>query len=77
MHEVVTSDEELQMRTKAMVQKQSENNNDTNDGRGRRSLGERMREKFHSTFYASKEGESKKRELDRLIEEEKQQKVKE
>jgi hypothetical protein len=58
--EVVTSDEELQMRTKAMVQKQSEGGqaDDSHDGRGRRSLGERIREKFHNTFYKSSSPEA-------------------
>ena len=61
LDEVVQSDEELQMKTKAMVQKQTEGGDDaeTHDGRGRRSLGERIREKFHNTFYANKEGNGK------------------
>ena len=77
MNEVVTSDEELQMRTKAMIQKETE----SKDTRGRSSLGERIRAKFHNTFYGNrspssgKDGEPSeapstggKRELDRLIE---------
>ena len=73
----------MQMKTKAMVQKQTEGGEDAeaHDGRGRRSLGERIREKFHNTFYktASGEGEApakakgKQRELERLIELEKEQ----
>ena len=56
-----------------MVQKQTEGGKeDTHDGRGRRSLGERIREKLHKTFYS--DGKEAKRELDRLIEEEKSKK---
>ena len=87
LDEVVQSDEELQMKTKAMVQKQTEGGEDAeaHDGRGRRSLGERIREKFHNTFYKSGQGEiegqtkgkGKQRELERLIELEKEQNQKE
>jgi hypothetical protein len=62
------------MKTKAMVQKQSEGGDskeESHDGRGRRSLGERIREKFHNTFYGDGKVETKGRELDRLIEMEK------
>ena len=56
-----------------MVQKQTEGGKeDTHDGRGRRSLGERIREKLHKTFYS--DGKEAKRELDRLVEEEKSKK---
>lgn len=79
LDEVVQSDEELQMKTKAMVQKQTEEGgkDESHDGRGRRSLGERIREKFHNTVYGNGEGKGKQRELDRLIELEKQQNEKE
>ena len=88
LDEVVQSDEELQMKTKAMVQKQTEGGEkdaEAHDGRGRRSLGERIREKFHNTFYksgsgdgeGSTKGSGKQTALERLIEIEKEQNQKE
>jgi hypothetical protein len=51
INEVVTSDDELKMKTEAMIIKQSEEKGDSYDHRGRKSLGERFRAKFHYTLY--------------------------
>ena len=64
------SEEELQRKAEAMVVKQTEDH----DTRGRKSLGVRIKSKFYETFYgteAKPEEKKEKRELDRLIEEEK------
>ena len=78
--EIASSEEELQRKTEAMVIKQSE----SHDGRGRKSLGLRIKEKFQNAVYGTK-SESKEqkpntpspsKELEKLIEEEKKAKTK-
>ena len=48
MNEVVTSEDELKVRTEAMINKEKDPHT---DNRGRKSLGERFRAKFHDTVY--------------------------
>ena len=47
-NEVVTSEDELKLRTEAMINKEKDPHV---DNRGRKSLGERIRAKFHDTVY--------------------------
>jgi len=84
MDEIVTSEEELKMRTEAQIVKQQEKDGGSGgdqDGRGRRSLSERFKSKFSQTLYGAGEPAQQtqatdaepKRELEKLIEAEKKQ----
>ena len=53
MGEVCTNEAELKLKTEAMLVKQNEEKGDAYDGRGRKSLSERFKQKFHDTFYGS------------------------
>lgn len=81
--ELVTSEDELKRRTEAQIVKETD---EDKDGRGRKSVIDRVRSRFLEGIYgkqadkskevASKEvPNSKNRELDRLIEEERKQKA--
>ena len=50
MSEVVHSDEELKLKAEQMLIKENQDKEET-DTRGRRSLSERIRDKFHDTVY--------------------------
>lgn len=54
LNEVVANEAELKLRSEAMITKEKEDKSEKLDGRGRRSLSERIREKVHSTFYGDK-----------------------
>ena len=60
MSEVVKSEDDLKRKTESMLIKEKEEKAETHDGRGRRSLGERLRGKFHDTFYGSQNPAEKK-----------------
>ena len=77
LDEVVTSEDEIRMRAEAAIVKEEDEKSETHDGRGRRSLSERIRGKFQDSVYGAKAEtepasaalpESPKRELDKLIE---------
>jgi len=53
MDEIVTSEDELKLRTEANIVKQQGDNTGDQDSRGRRSLSERLRTKFHQTLYGA------------------------
>jgi hypothetical protein len=46
MNEVVTSEDELKLRTEASILKPKDGENGDHDGRGRKSLSERFKSKF-------------------------------
>lgn len=52
--EVVQTEDELKRKAEAMLVKEQEEKAETHDGRGRQSLGIRLRQKFHDTFYSDK-----------------------
>lgn len=82
--DLVTSEDELRMKTEALIIKETD---EDKDGRGRKSVIDKVRSRFLNSIYgkqandpAAEAGKSqgsapKKRELDRLIEEEKKQKT--
>ena len=72
--EVVKSEEELQARTKAAIQKETEDREVNYDKRGRKSLGVRIREKFATTFYGATPESQPMSALDKLIEKERAEK---
>lgn len=51
MTEVVQSEDDLKRKTEQMLIKETDEKAESHDGRGRRSLSERLRAKFHDTFY--------------------------
>jgi len=80
VNEVVTSEDELKMRTEAMINKEKD---PEIDSRGRKSLGERIRAKFHERVYGKekvdfnkkpslKDEQPPKPSLDELIKKEKE-----
>lgn len=78
-NEVVASEDELKMRTEAMINKEKDPNVDS---RGRKSLGERIRAKFHDTVYGKEKIDFNKKvepkeatrpSLEELIEKEKKE----
>lgn len=79
-NEVVTSEDELKLRTEAMINKEKDPHV---DNRGRKSLGERFRAKFHDAVYGKEKVDFNKKEapkdekpqrpsLEQLIEKEKE-----
>ena len=57
VNEVVTSEDELKMRTEAMISKEKD---PEIDSRGRKHLGERLRAKFHERVYGKEKADSTK-----------------
>jgi len=57
INEVVTNEAELKLRTEAMIIKQTEGDapkdKESYDGRGRKSLGQRFKEKYHQLIYGN------------------------
>lgn len=60
MEEVVSSQEELQRRSEALVVKEKEEKLDSLDARGRRSVIERVRARFHQAVYGQQVNEDPK-----------------
>lgn len=50
MNEVVTSEDELKMRTEAMIIKQTEDKKESHDSRGRKSVVDRIKARFADAF---------------------------